>query len=136
MSTLKVTNVRHGSSTSDTLVFGSDGRVTVLGAIGSISAVSSSSGTLTLDFATSNNFSTTLSENTTLANPSNITAGQSGVLYITQDSTPRTLAFGSYWDFEGGTAPTISTGSGAVDVLVWTARTTTNIAAQVLLNFS
>lgn len=103
---------------------------------GSITSFSSSSGTATPNFASSNNFSITLSENTTLANPSNLTAGQSGVIFITQDSTARTLAFGSYWDFSGGTAPTVSTGSGAVDALVYAVRTTTSIHATLLTNFS
>ena len=136
MSTIKVTNIKHESSSSNTLAFASDGRVTVLGAIGTINAVSSSSGTLTLDLATGNNFSTTLSENTTLANPSNLSAGQSGVLFITQDSTARTLSFGSNWDFEGGAPPNISTASGAVDALVFTARTTSSITAALIKNFS
>ena len=54
----------------------------------------------------------TLTGNTTFANPSNISAGQSGVLFITQDGTgSTTAAFGSYWDFSDGTAPTLSTGA-------------------------
>ena len=103
---------------------------------GTITSFSSSSGTATPDFAAANNFSITLSENTTLANPGNLTAGQSGVIFITQDSTARTLAFGSYWDFSGGTAPTVSTGSGAVDALAYAVRTTTSIHATLLTNFS
>ena len=103
---------------------------------GTITSFSSSSGTATPDFAAANNFSITLSENTTLANPSNLTAGQSGVIFITQDSTARTLAFGSYWDFSGGNPPTISTGSGAVDALAYAVRTTTSIHATLLTNFS
>ena len=136
MSTLNTTNIKHSSSSSNTLVLASDGRVTVTGAIGAISAVTSSSGTLTLDLSTGNNFSTTLSETTTLANPSSISAGQSGVLFITQDSTARTLSFGSYWEFEDGNAPSVSTGSGAVDVLAFTVRTTTKISAVLITNFS
>ena len=103
---------------------------------GTITSFTSSSGTATPDFAAANNFSITLSENTTLANPSNLTAGQSGVIFITQDSTARTLSFGSYWDFSGGNPPTISTGSGAVDALAYAVRTTTSIHATLLTNFS
>jgi len=103
---------------------------------GTISSFTSSSGTATPDFALANNFSITLSENTTLANPTNLVAGQSGCIFITQDSTARTLAFGTYWDFSGGNAPTISTGSGAVDLLVYVVRTTTSIQAQLITNFS
>ena len=136
MSTLNTTNIKHSSSASNTLVLASDGRVTVTGAIGAINAVSSSSGTLTLDLATGNNFSTTLSETTTLANPSNISAGQSGVLYITQDTTARALSFGSYWHFEDGADPSVSTGSGAVDVLAFTVRSSTSITAALIKNIS
>ena len=117
MSTLKVTNVKHETSGLNTLVFdnggtsGGNGRVTTKGTIGEISAVSYAS-TITLDFRTANNFSTTLTGNVTFANPSNISAGQSGVLFITQDGTgSRTAAFGSYWDFSDGIAPTLSTGA-------------------------
>ena len=91
MSTLKVTNVAHETSTLNTLVFDNgggsgNGRVTTKGTIGEITAVSYAS-TITLDFRTGNNFSTTLTGNVTIANPSNISAGQSGVLIITQDGT-------------------------------------------------
>ena len=142
MSTLKVTNVKHETSGLNTLVFdnggtsGGNGRVTTKGTIGEVSAISYAS-TITLDFRTANNFSMTLTGNVTLANPSNISAGQSGVLFITQDSNgSRTAAFGSYWDFSDGTAPTLSTGANQVDVIAWIARTNTNIAAQFIGNFS
>ena len=142
MSTLKVTNVKHETSGINTLVFdnggssGGNGRVTTKGTIGEISAISYAS-TITLDFRTANNFSTTLTGNVTFANPSNISAGQSGVIFITQDGTgSRTAAFGSYWDFSEGTAPTLSTGANAVDMIAWIARSSTKISAQVTGNFS
>ena len=142
MSTLKVTNVKHETSGINTLVFdnggssGGNGRVTTKGTIGEISAISYAS-TITLDFRTANNFSTTLTGNVTFANPSNISAGQSGVIFITQDGTgSRTAAFGSYWDFSEGTAPTLSTGANAVDMIAWMARSSTKISAQFTGNFS
>ena len=142
MSTLKVTNIKHETSGINTLVFdnggssGGNGRVTTKGTIGEISAVTYAS-TITLDFRTANNFSTTLTGNTTFANPSNISAGQSGVIFITQDGTgSRTAAFGSYWDFSEGTAPTLSTGANAVDMIAWIARSSTKISAQFIGNFS
>jgi hypothetical protein len=103
---------------------------------GTISALTSAS-TVTPDFALANNFSITLGHTVTLANPTNLTAGQSGVIFITQDaSTARTLAFGSYWDFSGGTAPTVTSTLSAVDCLVYTVRSTTSIHAQLLTNLS
>jgi len=103
---------------------------------GTISTLTSAS-TVTPDFALANNFSITLGHTVTLANPTNLTAGQSGVIFITQDaSTARTLAFGSYWDFSGGTAPTVTSTLSAVDCLVYTVRSTTSIHAQLLTNLS
>ena len=141
MSTLKVTNVAHETSTLNTFVFDNgggsgNGRVTTKGTIGEVITVSYAS-TITLDFRTGNNFTTTLTGNTTFANPSNITAGQSGVIFVLQDGTgSRTAAFGSYWDFSDGTAPTLSTGVNAVDMIAWIARSSTKISAQFVGNFS
>ena len=103
---------------------------------GTISALTSAS-TVTPDFALANNFSITLGHTVTLANPTNLTAGQSGVIFITQDaSTARTVSFGSYWDFSGGTAPTVTSTLSAVDALVYAVRSTTSIHAQLLTNLS
>ena len=142
MSTLKVTNVKHETSGLNTLVFdnggtsGGNGRVTTKGTIGEVSAVSYAS-TITLDFRTANNFTVTLTGNTTFANPSNLAAGQSGIVFVIQDGTGgRTAAFGSYWDFSDGTAPTLSTGVNAVDMIAWVARSANKISAQFIGNFS
>ena len=93
--------------------------------------------TITPDFTDSNNFSVTLGGNRTLANPTNLVAGQSGAIWITQDSTgSRTLAYGSYWDFSGGTAPTLTTTANAVDCLVYAVQSSTKITAQLITNLS
>lgn len=82
-----------------------------------------------------NNFSVTLGGNRTLGNPTGLTAGQSGVIYITQDGTgSRTLAYSSFWDFQNSAAPTLSTAIGAVDVLVYSVRSSTSIVAQLITN--
>ena len=100
-----------------------------------ISALGSSTGTVTLDLSTANNFSMTLTGIVTLANPSNITAGQSGVIFITNGSSSAyTMSFGTYWDFPNQSAPSLTATTNAVDVLVWTARSTTSIAIQILPN--
>lgn len=93
--------------------------------------------TITPDFAASNNFSVTLGGNRTLANPTNLTAGQSGSIFITQDGTgSRTLAYGTFWDFIGGTAPTLSTTAGAIDRLDYLVRTTGSIHTVFTANYS
>ena len=77
-------------------------------------------GSMAIDLAATNNFSHTLTENTTLAAPSNPTAGQSGNIVFTQHaSSPKTLSFNSFWKFAGGTPPTLTATNGAVDVLTY-----------------
>lgn len=99
---------------------------------GSVSALTDGT-TITPDFAVANNFSVTLGGNRTLANPSNLTAGQHGVIVITQDGTgSRTLAFGSYWKFANGTAPTLTTTASAVDVLAYYVESSTRITARLI----
>jgi len=99
---------------------------------GTISALTDGA-TITPDFAVANNFSVTLGGNRTLANPSNLTAGQSGCIWITQDATgSRTLAYGSSWDFAGGTAPTLTTSASARDCLVYAVQSTTQITATLI----
>ena len=103
---------------------------------GAISTLTSAS-TVTPDFAAANNFSLTLGHTVTLANPTNLTAGQSGAIFITQGaSTAYTMSFGSYWDFSNGTAPSVTSTLSAVDVLVYTVRSSTSIHAQLITNLS
>ncbi len=89
--------------------------------------------TITADMSLANNFSVTLGGNRTLANPTNLTAGQSGVIVITQDGTgSRTLAFGSQWKFANGTAPSLTTTASAVDVLAYYVESSTRITARLI----
>jgi hypothetical protein len=99
---------------------------------GSITALTDGA-TVTPDFAAANNFSLAIGGNRTLANPSNLTAGQSGAIVITQDGTgSRTLAYGSYFKFAGGTAPTLTTTAAAVDVLAYYVESSTRITAKLI----
>jgi hypothetical protein len=114
-----------GISNVQTFTAGQRGEVTAL----------TSASTITPNLADSNNFSVTLDTNATLANPTNIVAGQSGVITITQDATgSRTLAYGSYWKFAGATAPTLTTTASAVDVLVYYVESSTRITASLINN--
>lgn len=103
---------------------------------GSISALTDGA-TITPDFSLANNFSVTLAGNRTLANPTNLVAGQAGSIFISQDGTgSRTLAYGSYWDFAGGTAPTLTTTASAVDRIDYVVRSSTSIHAVFTANYS
>ena len=93
--------------------------------------------TVTPDFAASNNYTLTLGGNRTIANPTNLTAGQSGSIFLVQDGTgSRTASWGSYWDFAGGTAPTLTTTASAVDRIDYVVRSSTSIHAVVTLDYS
>jgi hypothetical protein len=100
---------------------------------GAITALTSAS-TVTPNFATTNHFSLTLGHAVTIANPTNLTAGQSGAIVITQGaSTAYTVSYGSNWKFSGGT-PTMSTGLSSVSTLVYYVESASRITAQLLTN--
>ena len=94
--------------------------------------------TIAVDMSLGNNFSVTLAGNRSLGDPTNVTAGQSGVIVITQDGTgSRTLAYaGTKYKFAGGTAPTLTTTAAAVDVLAYYCESATRITVTSLLNVS
>ena len=92
---------------------------------------------VTPDFAASNNFTLTLGENLTIANPTNLVAGQSGSIFLVQDGTgSRTITWESYWDWAGGTPPTLSTAAGSVDRLDYIVRSASSIHSVVTLAYS
>ncbi len=76
--------------------------------------------TITPDFNDSNNMIVTLAGNRAMANPSNLKDGASYTVIVKQDATgSRTLSFGTAFKWAGGTAPTLSTGANAVDILTF-----------------
>lgn len=89
--------------------------------------------TIAVDMSTFINATVTLGGNRTLGNPTNTKNGQSGVIEIVQDATgSRTLAYGSNWEFAGGSAPTLSTAANASDFLYYTVRSSTRIIASLV----
>ena len=125
------------SSPTERLRISQNGVVTIQnGAVAVIDTLTDGA-TITPDFAAGCNFTVTLGGNRTLANPTNLTAGQSGSIFVVQDATgSRTLAFGSNWDFTGGTAPTLSTAANAVDRIDYVVRSGTSIHTVFTVNYS
>ena len=108
---------------------------------GAVEAIAVAAGDTTkqLDFATANNFAVTLANTASceLQNPSNLTAGQSGSIFIVQDATgSRLLTYGSSWDFAGGAAPTLSTAADSVDRIDYIVRSSTSIHAVFTAAYS
>ena len=96
-----------------------------------------SGATVTPDFAASNNYTLTLDQNLSIANPTNLTAGQSGSIFLVQDGTgSRTASWGTYWDFAGGTAPVLTTTAAGIDRVDYIVRSSTSIHAVATLAYS
>ena len=93
--------------------------------------------TITPDFLTNSTFTVTLGGNRTMANPTNLIPGQTGSIFIVQDGTgSRTLAWGSYWNFINGTAPTLSSNANTVDRVDYVVRTAGSIHTVFTGNYS
>jgi len=103
-------------------------------AASNIVGLGTTSANTTLNFAQGNNFSLTLTGSIVLNNPTGVTTGQSGIILIQQDSSgSKTVGFGSHWDFPSATAPTLSTGANALDVLTYFVRSSTSIVTNSLI---
>jgi len=109
-----------------------DGKLT-----GTVNTISDSGGTTALDCSVGNYFTLAMpAGGSTNLVPSNITAGQTINIKITQNATAATLTYDHSIDFPGGTAFTISTGAGEVDVLTLVSFDGTTLQATGLANFS
>ena len=92
---------------------------------------------VTIDLANTNVFNLTLGTNSNLNRPANITVGQAGTIFVSQDGTgSRTLSYSSVWDFVGGTAPTLTTTASAVDRIDYVVFSTSRIQAVATLAYS
>ena len=90
-----------------------------------------------IDFSAGNNFSLNIGVNTTFANPTNMQAGQSGCITITQTGTVSyTAAFSTAWWWAGTATGTLSTASAAVDALFYYTPTTTSVFASMNNQFA
>jgi len=84
-------------------------------------AITSTAASIAWNLATAQSAKHTLTENTTLANPTNMVDGGTYILRLTQHaSAAKTLAFGNAYKVPGGGGFTMSTGVGAVDILTFT----------------
>lgn len=97
---------------------------------GELTTLTSSSGSVAIDFSASNNFSLTLSEAVTAVTVSNATAGQTGSIFIKQPASGGPYAVGGWvaaFLFSGGAAPTITQTASKCDRVDYTIRSATEI---------
>lgn len=94
-------------------------------------------GTITWDASANQVTSVTLTNNRTLAAATNQVDGGVYVLSVVQDGTgSRTLSFNSNYKFTGGSAPTLTTGANARDVIVFLSNGTNMFEIGRSLNVS
>ena len=92
--------------------------------------------TITPDWNNGDTQTVTLGGNRTIANPSNSQSGATYTIIIKQDATgSRTVTWGSNYKWSGGTAPTLSTGANAVDIITFVSDGT-NLYGVAQLDFS
>ena len=97
---------------------------------GEITTLTSSSGSVAIDFAASNNFKLTLSEAVTAVTVSNATAGQSGSIFIAQPSSGGPYGVGGWvgaFKFSAGAAPTITQTASKTDRIDYAILSATEI---------
>ena len=91
--------------------------------------------TITPDFTLGNNFQVTIAATRNLANPTGVTTGQSGVIFIQQNGTGGySLSYGTSWDFASATPPTLITTANALNALPYFARSTTSIVVGSVIS--
>ena len=95
-----------------------------------------SAASITIDLSTNNNFKLETGHSSiAFANPSTETAGQAGSIFITQGSTGCTTpTWGNQWFFAGGTAPTLTSGTGKIDRIDYIVQEAGKIHAVAHLN--
>ena len=89
--------------------------------------------TVAIDLSLGNHFQIVLGGNRVIGAPTNVVAGQSGVIRLVQDATgSRTGSWNSVFKFPGGTAPTLTTAANSVDLVAYHVESATRIAARFI----
>lgn len=117
------TNIGAAASTSSQTLTG--GQRTAVVAL-------ASTGQITPDFSTANNFTLSMTVNTTLAKGTNAQPGQSGWISVTQNSTAKTLAYDStFYKFTATATLSTATSVGTGDVIRYNIITTTSAECEM-----
>ena len=94
---------------------------------GSTPVILTDAPTIATDGSLSNVFHLTLGGNRTLGNPTNLIPGTTYVWHVIQSTGGHSLAYGSYFKWSDGAAPTLSAAAGAKDMIVGIAFSDTEL---------
>lgn len=126
----EVTRIRE---TDVTLAIQTNQRLDALESIPAIVALTSASTNIAIDLTGRGDFSHLLTENTTLANPSNVTVGRKFSIFIQNNAAAaKTLAYGSHYKFPGGSTPSLTAATNALDRLDCQVRSATVIDSNLV----
>lgn len=89
--------------------------------------------TVTIALNTSNYYTLVANSNLTIANPTSISVGQAGSLFVNANGN-YTTSWGSYWRFAGATVPTLSTVAGKIDRVDYVVQTSNTIHAVATID--
>lgn len=98
----------------------------------------STGSSITIDGSEGSNYYLILDDNAVLTNPVNMKIGQKGIIVIKQDSVgSRTISYGSYWKFPGGSAigGVLSTNSEATDVISYNVIDSVTIITNLVKDY-
>jgi hypothetical protein len=106
--------------------------------IGGVTSLTIASTTSSMDFQNGNFFNLTLANGVdTHLDVTNVTAGQTITLIVTNNATGAgTISFSPDFKFAGGTAPTVTATTNAVDILTFVTTDATSVYGTSILNFS
>lgn len=109
--------------------------VSVSGAAIASFITASVSGDHQINLRQSNNFFVYTKGNVSIQTPLNITQGQSGIIYVVQDSGgSNTLSFSDVWKFPSGNNPSLTREASAVDALSFFVRGVSAIDVAAVKN--
>jgi hypothetical protein len=108
------------------------GKLTLSGNAVGVPVALTDAATITADLSLANNFTLTQGAARTLGAPSNVVAGQTGVIVCTQGATPYQLSYNTIWKFAGGTIPALTLTAGAVDLICYYVESATRITARMI----
>ena len=101
--------------------------IDISGSVVADTHTASLTGSQTADFNTYQNFVWTLTGNITLANPTTEKTGQSGFFIFIHSGAARTVSLGTDYETAGGAGLTLSSASGAVDIVPYVVQSAGNI---------
>lgn len=119
--------------TDVTLAIQTNQRLDALESTPAITVLTSAAASVAIDLENRGEFSHTLSENTTLANPSNITPGRRFSIFLkNHPAAAKTLAYDTFYKFPAGAVPNLTAATNALDRLDCIVRSATQIDSNLV----